>query len=269
MGAFADHMQQDEHRINIAHAALLFAHELEPAVDVGLYLDKIHALALQARERTKGAAPELACLALSSFLFDEMRYRGNTKNYYDPRNSYLHQVIDRRLGIPITLSTLYVEVGRQAGLDLCGVGFPGHFLVRHVGSGMLIDCFSGGKVLTHQECVLLLKNLYGKEANFDERFLVPAKPRETVVRMLNNLKLTYANENSYEDSLRVIRLIDVAWPNLPENVRDRGLVEMALEQFPKALQDLQEYTRLVPEGPDLDEVQKRISQLKRTMTTSN
>lgn len=267
---FAAVMSQPEHRINIAEASLLFAREMEPAVEVPLYLDKIEALAVQARSRIAGsAAPELSCLSLSRFLFDEQGYRGNVQEYHDPRNSYLNHVIDRRRGIPISLSTLYVEVGRRAGLDLCGVGFPGHFLALHVGSGMLIDCFNAGKILTRPDCAALLKTIYGPEAVFDDRFLVPAKPRETIVRMLNNLKFSYANAQAYEDSLRIIRLVDVAWPNLPENVRDRGLVEMALQQFPSALKDLLEYARLAPEASDGDQVRRRIQQIKKTMMSFN
>lgn len=262
-------MNQPEHKINIAEASLLFANEMRSGIDVDLYLDKIHALSTRATDMIRGAAPDLACLGLSRFLFDEMGYSGNIANYHDPRNSYLNDVIDRRLGIPISLCTLFIEVGRRAGLELCGVGFPGHFLARHVGTGMVIDCFNGGKVLSREDCVVLLRQIYGADASFDDRFLVPARPRETIVRMLNNLKFSYANTQDYEDSLRIIRLIDVAWPNLPENVRDRGLVEMALQQFPAALHDLVEYTRLAPDASDRQEIQKRIQQLKKAMTTFN
>jgi regulator of sirC expression with transglutaminase-like and TPR domain len=266
---FAEAMARPEHRINVAEAALLFARELRPSVDPALYEAKIEHLAREAREQMPAAGEDVRCLALSQFLFDRKGYRGNTQRYDDPRNSLLNEVIDRRLGIPITLATLYVEVGRRAGLALCGVGFPGHFLARHVGTGMVIDCFDGGKVLERADCERLLRSAYGPEAELDDRFLMPARPRETVVRMLNNLKFSFANLRAYEDSLRVIRLIDVAWPNLPDNVRDRGLVELALQRFPSALKDLQEYARLAPEASDAGEILKQIDRLKKTLAALN
>jgi regulator of sirC expression with transglutaminase-like and TPR domain len=263
-------MKRPEHRINVAEAALIFARELQSGVDVPHYMNKIDALAGQVRERlSRAAGPEMACLALSRFLFDELEYRGNAKHYHDPLNSYLNEVIDRRLGIPITLVTLYIEVGRRAGLPLCGVGFPGHFLARHTGAGTIIDCFGGGRILSRADCTALLREIYGSKAKFDARYLVPARPRETIVRMLSNLKFSYIRGEAYDESLRVIHLIDAVWPNLAENIRDRGLVELALEQFPIALRDLQEYARLAPKAPDREEIFKRIQQLKRALAKLN
>src|SRR3989454_149415 len=164
--AFAALLALPDDAIDLGHAALLIAREEYPGLDVGRYLLRLDEMAEEIRRRMKrgeGAASQIA--HLNRLLFQEMGFRGNREEYYDPRNSFLNDVLDRRMGIPITLSTVYLEVGRRIGCRLAGVAFPGHFLVRYAGRetmpDVLIDPFNRGRILTEQECQALLLEMYG------------------------------------------------------------------------------------------------------------
>ena len=145
---FAELMARDEAEIDLARACLLIAQDAYPGLDVDGYLGEIERLAARLRGRlpqSQDAGERVA--ALNQFLFDDLGFSGNADHYYDPRNSYLNEVLDRRTGIPLTLSVLYLEIGRRVGLALEGVSFPGHFLVRLQlrGAMLVFDPFSGGE----------------------------------------------------------------------------------------------------------------------------
>src|SRR3990172_8978648 len=154
---FATMLSEDEGSINLAEAALLIAQEEYPGLDVEAYLDRLNRMACEVEKRFRYDHDEdpLGCVeALNSYLFNDLKFRGNAEEYYDPRNSFLNEVLDRRTGIPITISTVYLEVGWRLGLPLHGIGFPGHFLVKYsrAEGEIILDPFHRGSVLTEEEC---------------------------------------------------------------------------------------------------------------------
>src|SRR3989442_7187384 len=181
--AFAALLDLPDDAIDLGHASLLIAREEYPDLDIGSYLARLDEMAGEIRRRLKGKEGAKSQIAhLNRLLFEEMGFRGNREEYDDPRNSFLNDVLDRRVGIPITLSTVYLEVGRRIGCRLAGVTFPGHFLVRYAGRetmpDVLIDPFNRGRILTEQECQALLLESYGGKGPFRPRLLNAGRHRE-------------------------------------------------------------------------------------------
>jgi len=254
--------------IPLAEAALAVAAEEYRGLDVAAHLRAIDRLGSRVAARLlPPPRPALQVLAaLKSVLFEEERFRGNEAEYYDPRNSFLNEVLDRKLGIPITLCLLYIEVAGRAGLPLQGVGFPGHFLVRcPAGEGMaedlFVDPFNGGDLLTGEECVARFRALlHGRE--FDPKFLEPVAPAQILSRMLHNLKKIYVEAGDDVRALWVIdRLILLSPGNLEER-RDRGLVSARLGGTASAVKDLSDYLAASPQAADAEEVAQLLSELR-------
>lgn len=172
---FRDLIHLPDDQIDLARAALLLATLEAPNLDTEPWLTRLDGLADAAREHAGGASGDFARLeALTGYLYGELGFRGNKDDYYDPRNSFLHQVVERRLGIPISLAVLLIEVGKRAGVPLFGVGLPGHFLVRHARHPeLLLDPFDGGRILTRGECAEILRKALGEEASFQPQMLRP------------------------------------------------------------------------------------------------
>jgi regulator of sirC expression with transglutaminase-like and TPR domain len=280
LDAFAELLARDESRIDVAHACLMIAEDAYPGLDLERYLGEIERMALRLRGRAPKAvgsarspadSPEERILALNQFLFEELGYRGNSEAYYDPRNSYLNEVIDRRTGIPITLAVLYIALGRRIGLPLEGVSFPGHFLVRlRLRGGMLVlDPFAGGAPLSVDELRerlerVIPKGLADKVPARElplEQFLEPANPRQILARVLRNLKAIYREADQPERQLQVLNRMLVVAPDASAELRDRGIVYQRLECYRAALQDLSQYVEREPEAADFEEVRARLMQV--------
>jgi regulator of sirC expression with transglutaminase-like and TPR domain len=241
---------------SLAQAALVIARIEYPRLDPIRYLAQLDALGEGARERidrhaTGGddATMMTRLRALNAYLFEEQRFVGNREKYEDPRNSCLNEVIERRTGIPITLSLLYMEVAERAGVHVDGVNFPGHFLVRcpDAGSsaaGIIIDPFHGGALLSEQDCRLLLQQHVGPDAAFDTSLLAPATRPQIVVRMLLNLKRIYVHLRSFPQARDVTEMLLALSPSALSELRDRGLLAYHLNDLSGALRDLQTYLKL-------------------------
>ena len=217
-------------RIDVAEAALWIAAEARPQLDVARYRGKLVDLANRAAGRlapVRGTADRVTQLV--RFLYDDERLRGNEADYYDPRNSWLCDVLDRRLGIPITLSIVWVDVARRLGLRAAGVGFPGHFLVQVAtqdGSEILVDAFHGRRLDLH-DCAALLARSAGSDAPLDPALLRPAEPREILVRLLRNLKHAHAQRAELEAAIACCERILLLIPGEPGELRDRELLRRA------------------------------------------
>ena len=198
--------------------------------------------------------------ALHEILFDDVGLKGNRTAYYDPDNSLLNQVLDRRLGIPITLSAVYIEVGRRVGETVYGVGFPGHFLVGHEwhGQELLIDPFHGGERLTREDCAERLKAMSDGEVQLADWMLARSTGRSLVARVLTNLKVAYAKAGNVIQAVRAIDRLVVVVPERHEELRDRGLLYAELGLARAAISDLEKYLAAVPNAEDRDAVQKRL-----------
>ena len=188
---------------------------------------------------------------LAGFLVDEVGLRGNAEDYYDPRNSLLNEVLDRGLGIPITLALVYMEVGRRAGVPLDGVGLPRPLPAAPLAPpALLFDPFDGGRLLTEEDCRAMLDRLSGGTLAFDPRLLKPASPRHILIRMLNNLRRIYLHRGEF---LRTIGALDRVLLLDPDDVgarRDRGLLSLRWGDPARGIEDLERYLVLEPEAPD-------------------
>lgn len=271
---FAAAMAQPDARLDLAYAALLIATNVYPTLDIEAYLRRLDALAAALRARLPGELSVVDRIgALNRFLFEEHGFRANVDDYYDPRNSCLNQVLDRKLGIPITLSLIYMEIGRRIGLSLHGIGFPGHFLVRcALREGLLVlDPFDGGRSLSIDELRRRLEALLHRDVapGSVAAHLTGASPREMLARMLRNLKAIYTERQDHLRALPFAHWITLATPDNVDAVRDRGIAYMKLDCFRAALTDLERYLELAPAANDHDEIRGHVVQLRRSAARLN
>jgi regulator of sirC expression with transglutaminase-like and TPR domain len=251
--------------VPLDEAALAIALEEYPALDVPAYLARLDALGARARSAC-GARPRAAAVlvAVRDVLAGEEGLRGNEADYEDPRNSFVNDVLDRGLGIPISLSVVYMEVARRAGLPLEGVGMPGHFLARYAspsGATVLVDGFRGGEMTSPEEWAERFRARSGRP--FDPRWLEPVGARAILVRMLGNLERIYVKRR---DDVRAWSALDrmlVVVPGLVRALRDRGLAAARLGAVSAAERDLAGYLAQAPEAEDAAEVRAALERLRR------
>jgi regulator of sirC expression with transglutaminase-like and TPR domain len=277
---FAQQLALEDAQIDLSRACLQIAEDAYPALDVDGYAGEIDRLARRLRTRLMAAAgEEERVVALNEFLFDDLGFSGNTEDYYDPRNSYLNEVIDRRTGIPITLAILYMEIGRRIDLPLEGVSFPGHFLVRLKlrGGTLVLDPFSGGAPQSESELRERLKRVIPPGASGGvpvrdlplDHFLEPATKRQILARVLRNLKGIYRETGKPERELEVLNRMLLVVPDAPLELRDRGLVYQKLECWRPALKDLTEYLERAPEASDAEEMRAKVMELSQRCARLN
>jgi regulator of sirC expression with transglutaminase-like and TPR domain len=268
---FAECLALPDEQINLAEAALLIAAEEYPRLDVAAYLDKLDRIADLARDRlTAGVGASDYITAINATLFEDYGFQGNRDNYYDPRNSFLNEVIDRRVGIPITLSVLYIEVARRIGLAIEGVGLPGHFVVRHQAAEetIYIDPFNSGRVLGEMGCAELVAEMSGGRRVLEPEHLRPVTRKQLLTRMLSNLLGIYARSD-HRRALGVIERILILQPNSPAHVRDHGLLLALVGQTAQALAALERYLKMEPEAADAELVREQIKTIKQDSAKLN
>jgi regulator of sirC expression with transglutaminase-like and TPR domain len=265
-------LSDKEERIDLARACLMIAQDAYPELDVDRYLGDIERMAIRLRSRLPQAGgAEEAVVALNQFLYSDLGYWGNTEDYYDPRNSYLNEVLERRTGIPITLGILYMELGRRVGLPLEGISFPGHFLVRLRlrGGTLVLDPFSGGSPQAEDELRRRLERVIPEQARAGmpvaelplDSFLEPASKRQILARVLRNLKGIYRQADKPERMLEVLNRMLVVSPEASAELRDRGYVYQRLECWRPALKDLTDYLEREPDAPDATDVRASVVDL--------
>ena len=253
---------------SLAQAAFVIARLEYPQLDPAPYLQQLDAMGDAARRRIEqhvadtGDASALARVrTINAYLFEEEGFVGNREKYEDPRNSCLNEVIERRTGIPITLSLLYMEVASRAGVRVDGVNFPGHFLVRcpDIESGLdsiIIDPFHGGALLSEHDCRLLLQRHVGTDVAFDQSLLEPATRPQIIVRMLLNLKRIYVHMRSFPQAREITEMLLALNPSALSELRDRGLLAYHLNDLTTALRDLQTYLKLASMA-EMDEEERK------------
>lgn len=243
----------DQRTLDLARAALVVAKVEYPQLDPGPTLAKLDELGARAEDRLARLADVRVVdrvAALNRLIFDDERFQGNRRHYGDFRNSLLNVVLERRTGIPISLAVVYIEVARRAGIEVFGVSFPGHFLMRVPNDAgdetgpIILDPFDGGRRLDDRACRALLHQHVGEDAAFDHTLLNSCTSRQILGRMLNNLKRTYVELRSYPHARAVTELLLTVGSGFGSDLRDRGLIAYHLDDYPAALRDLERYLRL-------------------------
>jgi len=263
-----------EEAIDLAEAALLIATHAYPDLDVAHHLARIEVLAKTLELRIQpDSSPSQRILALNQYMFAELGFAANEKDYYDPRNSCLNEVLDRRVGIPITLSLLYMEIGSRIGLPLEGVSFPGHFLVKCAlpEGTVVLDPYAGGVLLGVADLQKRLRDVRGDEVSsaIVAGMLSAAGKKEIVLRLLRNLKAIYLRSQQFDRALPILDWIIATVPDQPPELRDRGMIYQELECSRAALADFQRYLELSPGCDDRDEIRGRIVELQHQSARLN
>jgi regulator of sirC expression with transglutaminase-like and TPR domain len=270
--AFADLSILEETVFPLDRAALAIGLEEYPELRIDDYLRCLDTYAartevIAGRDRSSGNILE----CLNEVLFIQESFRGNSENYYDPRNSYLNEVIESKQGIPISLSVIYIEVARRIGFPLHGIGLPGHFIVKCPADNrdILIDPFNHGKVLSLQDCQELLDRVYGGSVPVQPAYLQPMGKKAIISRMLFNLKGLYYQEEDYHRALAVVDRILMLNPGTLSEIRDRGLLYMQTSLFTRALSDLEHYLNNAKSPEDQSYIEAHIKTLRGVVAAPN
>ncbi len=272
---FQEIVAGDDDAIDLAEAALLIASEEYRDLDITAYLTRLEQMASTLKRRLR---PDISqadtIIALNRYLFDELGFSGNAADYYDPRNSFLNDVLDRKRGIPITLAVVYIEVGRRLGLPLQGVSFPAHFLVKcQLREGtVVLDPYAKGVSLSLDELRQRVKSLRsGAEPpeSIVAGMLAAAGNKDILLRMLRNLKAIYSHHKDWVKALSATDRIITIVPQLAEEYRDRGMIYLQLECFRAALFDLQAYLKMLPEAQDAESVRHKVLEAQAVASRLN
>ena len=264
---FTHEVALPESEMNLARAALLFAQSEYPKLNCDWYLEQLDLIADNISERSDPDAELGVRLAvMNDYLFGDLGYTGNSENYYDPRNSYLNEVIDRRVGLPITLSIVFLELAHRVGLRACGVSFPGHFLVSvSEGNGdIIVDAFDGGVCLARERFLDRLQERV--EANISlavlASTLAPASKADILLRQLRNLKTVYVEQGEFEKSLNVANHMLTIDPDLVPELIARGDLYDSLGYSRGAVMDYERALAQMPAGELQAEVRGRLGRVK-------
>ncbi len=249
---------QPDEEINLAQAALLIATDEYPELDIGHYLELLDEMGEQVRERSElGRSPTEKIELLNQYFFEDLHFKGNEESFYDPHNSYLNDVLDRHTGIPITLSLVYIEIARRAGLPLYGVGLPGHFLVKwqEGDDEIFIDPFHSGEILDEYGILHLVQETYHARVQLRGEWVAAVGAQYVLTRILNNLRNIFVHKENHERALLVIEKLLVLQPYSEENLRDAGVLAYKLGHYRRAAGYLEEYLLRHPDTHDALHIQ--------------
>ena len=267
-----DEIARPESEINLARAVLLVAKEEYPQLSVELYLARVDQLAEEVKDRLAGETAPLVVLdELLDTLYVRHEMSGNEKAYYDPRNCFLNDVLDRGLGVPLTLGIVVLEVGWRLSLPLEGVSFPGTFLVRYKGDALdlLLDPFNGGKVRFEDEAQELLDGVYGGVIQLKDSFLRKSDRRDMLAQLLTHLKGVYVNVGDHSRALAAVERLLLVTPAAPAENRSRGVLLARMGCHDEAVEQLTGYLRASPGAADARRVEGMLSDLRAGITPSD
>ena len=263
--SFYQEINQPDEQINLAKAALDIAQEEYPDLDPDEYLNALDTMAAEVQERLPAQRYPLRVIqTINQYLYDDLGFTGNNENYYDPRNSFLNDVIDRRTGIPIALALVYLEIARRIDFPMVGVGMPGHFLIRpqFEDVGIFVDAFHRGEILFEQDCRDRLAKIYQQSVQLQATFVEPVSSRRFLTRMLTNLKMIYLNRQELQKALATVERILLLFPDAPMELRDRGLLYFQMGRWSEASQDLNIYLAMLPNAEDAGVIRQLLTQIE-------
>ena len=248
------------------------AGEEYPDLDVSQYMAALDLLGQEADQYIGSRdTPEVVLKGLSEYLYMRQGFQGNHDNYYDPENSHLNRVLDRKLGIPISLGIVYMEVGLRLGLVLEGIGLPGHFILRHgpPAWGLYVDPFNEGRLLSRAGCEQIVQDISHGTAEFHDDLLLPYTKKQILARVLSNLKGIYGSQGDYHRAIAAADHIDIIEPGMGRNLKDRASLHYQLGQYRLAIKDLELYLKTTPQPQDAEEIKRQIQNLWHTIATVN
>ncbi len=263
---FYQEISQPDEQINLATAALYIAQEEYPDLDPSEYLNALDTMASDVQERLPAQPYPLRIIqSINQYLYDDLGFTGNTVDYYNPRNSFLNDVIDQRTGIPITLSLVYLEVARRIDFPMVGVGMPGHFLLRPDVAQMeiFVDAFNRGEVLFSEDCQELLSQIYAQPVTLQPSFVESVSRRQFLARMLTNLKMIYLKGEEWEKALAAVERILLLFPGWSMELRDRGFLHYSLGRWAAASENLEAYLEQVPNAQDAPNIRRLLKNLSK------
>jgi regulator of sirC expression with transglutaminase-like and TPR domain len=248
---------------NLIEKCLKLAQILEyPDLDVSNEIEKIKELGINFRNRiTESKNPTYVISLLNEFLFDVEEFQGDLDDYYNPKNNFLNYVLEKRSGIPITLSILYTEIAKYAGLDLKIVGFPSHVIVKYK-EEMIMDPFNRGRLLELEDLQGILYQNYGDSIEFEAEYLNEISNEKIIIRMLRNLKNSYIDSFAFEMAMRCNQMILEMVPDSPDEIRDFGILEEKLQNYENAIKFLNKYLEMEPNAEDVDFVLELIREVR-------
>lgn len=264
-------VSRDDEQVNLAEAALLIAAEEYPRLDVEAYLEKLDLFGDLARDRAEDASDTIGMItALNATLFERLGFHGNRESYYDPRNSFLNEVIDRRTGIPIALTIVYMEVARRLGFPVKGVGMPFHFIAKHEAESgdVFIDPFNEGRVLGDAGCAELLAEMSSGKIEIQPAHLEPVTNKQILTRMLSNLLGIYAASDHRRALAAVERLLLID-PHSATHIRDRGLLLASVGDTANAITELKRYLELAPHAADANTIREHLKSIRQNQAKLN
>ena len=265
--SFYREINQPDEQIDIAKASLCYAQAEYPDLNIQKYLHFLDAIATEVQSQLSSAAYPLKVIKAINFeLFDGLGFQGNSQDYYSPKNSFLNQVIERRMGIPITLSVIYLAVAQRIGFPMVGIGMPGHFLIRpdFEDVGIFVDAFNCGEILFKQDCQKKLTAMYQQPVTLDPDWLAPVSNKQILARMLNNLKFIYLHSRQIDKALAAISGIIKLLPDNTAEIRDRGLLYYQINRWQEAAVDLEYFIKIAPETEDTATIQLLLDKINQT-----
>ena len=248
---------------NLVEKCLKFAQILEyPNLNVEEYIQKINHIGMSLKESINDVNnPTYLISMLNEHLFENLGFSGDDRDYFNPKNNFLNEVIDKKLGLPITISILYVEVAKFIGLDLKIVGFPSHILVKY-NEEMILDPFYDGRLLDVDDLREILDTNFAGQLEFEPEFLDEIESEQIIIRMTRNLKNSYVQSFVYDKALRCTNMVLSIEPESPEDIRDKGILEERLLNHEAALKYLNKYLEINPNAEDVDFILELIRSIK-------
>ena len=233
-----------------------------PELDISKYIEKLNEIGNSLQFSIKKSDnPNYKISVLNEHLFEHLGFMGDKDDYYNPKNNFLNDVIEKKSGIPITLAIIYTEIAKYIGLDLRIVGFPSHIVVKN-GEEMILDPFNGGKLLTIDDLNDILFQNYGEEVKFSPEYLNEIMPEKILIRMTRNLKNSYVQSYAYDMAMRCINMTLALEPISSEEIRDKGILEDRLLNHDQALTCLNQYLEINPNADDADFVLDLIKSIR-------
>jgi regulator of sirC expression with transglutaminase-like and TPR domain len=248
---------------NLVEKCLKFAQLLEfPDLDVDEYIKKIGIIGKSLKESVSDVKnPTYLISILNEHLFENLGFSGDDDDYYNPNNNFLNEVIDKKVGLPITISILYAEIAKFVGLELKIVGFPGHVLVKY-NEEMILDPFYDGRLLDVDDLQEILDRNFDGQMEFKPEFLDEMKDELILLRMARNLKNSYVQSFVYDKAIRCVNMVLAIQPESPDDIRDKGILEERLQNSEVALKYLNRYLEINPNAEDVDFILELIRSIK-------